>query len=208
MAIISDGTTMADAGAFSVALGSMIHIKTLTASSSANLSFVHGTDGVVLDNTYPIYKFVFINCHPATNNADVLFQASTDGGSSYGITTTSTYHEARHAENDGTTFLGYNTGFDLAQSTDYIHISGSISNEDDSTLSGELTIYSPSNTTFVKHYISRVNKIFDLSGSMETSDAYVSGYFNNTSAINAFDFKMDTGNMDSGKIKLYGIKDS
>jgi hypothetical protein len=67
MAIISNAVTIADAGAFSVSLGSIVHIKTLTASASATLSFVHGTDGVVLDSTYPIYKFEFINIHPATN---------------------------------------------------------------------------------------------------------------------------------------------
>ena len=48
---------MLDAGAFSVSLGAMTLIKTLTASSSANLSFVHGSSSVVLDNTYPIYLF-------------------------------------------------------------------------------------------------------------------------------------------------------
>ena len=47
----------------------MVLIKTLTASSSATLSFVDGTSDVVLDNTYPIYKFVFTNIHPATNAA-------------------------------------------------------------------------------------------------------------------------------------------
>ena len=57
MPFISNGTTILDNGAFQASLGSKVHIKTLTASSSATLSFVHGTDGVVLDSTYPIYKF-------------------------------------------------------------------------------------------------------------------------------------------------------
>ena len=59
MAIISNGTTIADAGSFSASLGSMVHIKTLTASSSSTLSFVHGSASVVLDSTYPIYLFKF-----------------------------------------------------------------------------------------------------------------------------------------------------
>ena len=45
--------------------GALTLIKTLTASSSSTLSFVHGSSDVVLDSTYPIYKFVYINCHPA-----------------------------------------------------------------------------------------------------------------------------------------------
>ena len=74
MAFISSGTTILDAGSFSVSLGSMVHIKTLTASSSSTLSFLHGTDGVVFDSTYPIYRFEFINCHPATDDVDLTFQ--------------------------------------------------------------------------------------------------------------------------------------
>ena len=59
MAIISNATTILDAGAFSASLGSMVHIKTLTASSSGTLSFVNGASSVVLDDTYPIYKFEY-----------------------------------------------------------------------------------------------------------------------------------------------------
>ena len=53
MAVISNGTTLIDACALDsgVATGDIIHIKTLTASSSANLSFVHGSSSVVLDGT-------------------------------------------------------------------------------------------------------------------------------------------------------------
>ena len=84
MAIISNATTIADAGAFSVSLGSMTHIKTLTASSSSTLSFVHGSSGVVLDSTYPMYVFKFINIHGSgTSSNNFTFQTSTDGGSSY-----------------------------------------------------------------------------------------------------------------------------
>jgi hypothetical protein len=78
MAIISNGTTIADAGAFSVSLGSMVHIKTLTASASATLSFVDGTADVVLDSTYPIYKFEFINIHPSSNDQKLQFNMSAD----------------------------------------------------------------------------------------------------------------------------------
>ena len=83
MAFISNGTTMLDAGAFSVSLGAMTHIKTLTASSSANLTFVHGSASVVLDSTYPVYVFKYINIHPSGNgHFTVNFR---DGGSNYSM---------------------------------------------------------------------------------------------------------------------------
>jgi len=194
-----------------LAEGSLVPIKTLTASSSATLSFVHGTDGVVLDSTYPIYKFEFINLHGSANSYQVLFQGSINSGSSYGVAITSTYFYANHYENDSSTSLTYNAGGDLANGTGFqrLILGGSGDNASKSS-AGELSIYSPSSTTFVKHFmstnVSRSDQ--DSSGSTPQNNNFLGGYFNTTSAINAIQFKMSTGNIDSGKIKLYGIKDS
>ena len=56
MGVISNGTTLLDAGALDsgVPTGAMTLIKTITASSSANVTFAHGASSVVLDNTYSI----------------------------------------------------------------------------------------------------------------------------------------------------------
>ena len=62
MGLISNGTTVFDAGAMSAGFGgAMTFIKKLTASSSATLSFVNGASSVVLDNTYKSYLFVYNN---------------------------------------------------------------------------------------------------------------------------------------------------
>jgi len=188
-----------------LATGSLVPIKTLTASSSATLSFVHGTDGVVLDSTYPIYRFEFINCHPATDNTDFTFNMSTDSGSNYNVTKTTTAFEANHSEDNGTAFLGYVASRDLAQSTAVQDLILDVGNGADESCSGTLTIFNPSSTTFVKHFISVFNGYQSINLSQ---NFYVAGYGNTTSAINAFQFKFDSGNIDSGKIKLYGIKDS
>ena len=113
MAIISNAVTIAGAGAFSSSLGSMVLIKTLTASSSATLSFVHGTDGVVLDSTYPIYKFVFINIHPSGAGSE--FQVGfRDGGTDYDANNTTSMWYVYHMENDSATTLDYNSSEDNA----------------------------------------------------------------------------------------------
>ncbi len=205
MAIISNATTIADAGAFSVSLGSMVHIKTLTASSSATLSFVHGTDGVVLDSTYPIYKFEFINIHPSASNSYFQFNMSTDSGSNYNVAKTTTWFQAYHFEADNLDGLGYNASRDLAQGTGFQDISTTMTTNDDLSLSGEMKLFNPSSTTFVKHFIIRANHMTDNPAS---NDAHCAGYGNTTSAVDAISFRMNTGNIDSGKIKLYGIKDS
>ena len=196
---ISAVTSMA-----SLTTGDMTLIKEQTASSSASISFVNGTSDVVLDSTYPIYKFEFINIHPATDNTLFQFQGSTNGGSSYGVTITSTFFRAYHDEADTGTALQYQTGKDLAQSTSF-QVLAEYGNDNDQSTSGELFIFNPSSTTFVKHFMSNFNFSNGSNYSMNTRCA---GYFNTTSAIDGFQFKTNSGNTDSGTIKLYGIKDS
>ena len=190
--------------------GAMILIKTLTASSSATISFVDGTSDVVLDGTYPIYLFKFINMHPASNGVFFEFNLSTDSGSNYNVTKTSTSFEAIQNESGATTSLRYATSNDLAQSTsnqrltDYLP---SNSGEDDMCATGELYLFNPSSTTFVKHFISTVQSNGDGT-SIYSWVSHNAGYGNTTSAVDAIQFKMNSGTIDSGTIKLYGIKDS
>ena len=205
MAFISSGTTILDAGAFSASLGSQVLIKEITASADATISFVDGTADVVLDSTYPIYKFEFINIHPASDDISFQFQGSTNSGSSYGVTITSSHFRATHGEDGSSAALAYITGGDLAQSTSYQLLAGSVGNDADQNLGGELFIYNPSSTTFVKHFTGNFQSI---AHSNRTNNQYPAGYFNTTSALNAFNFKFSSGNIDVGKIKLYGIKDS
>ena len=188
-----------------LAEGSLVPIKTLTASSSATLSFVDGSDGVVLDSTYPIYKFEYNSLHPSTDGVYLQFNLSTDGGSNYNVTKTSSSFHAFHNESDTVTSLSYDTVGDLAQSTGNQYISNNIGNDNDQTVSGTLFLFNPSSTTFVKHYISNTNASHQ---SEYTINTYVAGYGNTTSSINAIKFIMTSGNIDSGTIKLYGIKDS
>ena len=209
MAFISNGTTMLDAGSFSVSLGALTHIKTLTASSSSTLSFVHGSASVVFNNTYPLYIFQFINIHPASH-ANFQFQCSIDTGSNYNIANTSTTTSAYHGEGgqSGGTGSYYYIDADNANATSFASITGSTSTENDSSASGNLFIFNPSGTTFAKHWISDMNRM-DYSGGVGYANRFqCGGYFNTTSAIDAIQFKFASGNIDAGTIKMYGLKDS
>ena len=190
--------------AASVPTGAMTLIKTLTASSSSTLSFVHGSSDVVLDSTYPIYVFKFINMHPASSGVDfsVGFR---DGGSAYDATKTTTSFYAYHRENDETPALGYSTGTDLAQSTAFEQLGADTGNDNDQCHSGEMYLFNPSSTTFVKHFISVGNSTH---ADDYMQNHYHAGYCNVTAAIDAVQFKFSSGNTDSGTIKMYGIKDS
>ena len=189
----------------SLSTGSMTLIKEQTASSSASISFVDGSGGVVLDSTYPIYKFEFINLHVDTDTAKMQFNFSTDSGSNYNVTKTTTVFRATQQENGTNGQVGYNTGNDQAQSTSFHVLNiGEMDSQSDRSSSGEMLIFQPSSTTFVKHFISRLNNAADASGTFES---YISGYANTTSAVDAVQFKANSGTFD-GTIKLYGIKDS
>ena len=176
--------------------GSMTLLQTQTASSSSTIDFTSN-----IDSTYDVYCFKFINCHPANNetNFQVNFR---DGGSSFDATKTSTYFQAYHTESDSATSLEYVTGRDNAQSTGIQIIGNAIGNNNDESVSGELYLYNPSSTTFVKHYIMRSNS---YNGSDYSIDTYVGGYCNTTTAIDGVQFSFASGNIDSGVIKLYGI---
>ena len=199
-----------DADGFTtVTEGSMVLIKTLTASSSANLSFVDGTSDVVLDNTYPIYKFVFVNMHPATDSAQFQFNMSVDTGSNYNVAKTTTLFKSRLYEDHTGAELGYETGSDLAQGTGAQPFTyAGIPNANDSSLSGILTIFNPSSTTFVKHFISKCQYMGNEAANPVSYNSFIAGYANSTSAVDAIQFSISSGNIDAGTIKLYGIKDS
>ena len=193
--------------AASIPSGALTHIKTLTASSSATLSFVDGSDGVVLDSTYPIYVFEFINIHPSQQGGDGdEFQVNfRDGSTAYDATKTSTFFSAVHGEDGSGGAVAYRTSHDLAQSTGFQTLAVDMDADNDTQVSGTLHLFNPSSTTFVKHFIYKGNHVHS-SASMQNT--FVAGYCNTTTAIDGVQFKMSAGNMDSGKIKLYGIKDS
>jgi hypothetical protein len=192
---ISAVTSMA-----SLSTGSMTLLQTQTASSSATIDFTSG-----IDSTYDVYVFKFINMHPATNTALLTFQADTGTNTNYNQTMTTTVFRANQNEADGGAALSYRTASDQAQGTSFQQLSQAISNDNDSGVSGELKIFSPSSGTFVKHFISETNTAQATPDSQAT---YCAGYFNLTTALTRFRFKMSSGNIDSGVIKLYGIKDS
>ena len=204
MSIVTyNNRSIANISAIPGAAKSLALIKTLTASSSATLSFVDGSDDVVLDSTYPIYMFKFINIHPATNNVKFQFNLTTDG-TNFNVTKTSTYFAAYHSEADDAG-LAYSTGSDLAQSTSDQPIAEDVGSDNDQAPSGSLFLYNPSSTTFVKHYLAT------MSNSQQTDysqNIFVAGYGNTTSAITGVRFKFASGNIDAGTIKLYGLKDS
>jgi len=188
----ADGFEAGDLG------GSMVLLSTQTASGSANLSFTSG-----IDDTYDSYVFKFINIHPASASK-FQFNVSIDGGSNYNVAKTTTSFGAYHTEADDATSLNYKTTHDLANGTGYqiLSVNGDVGTAADMSYVGTLKLFNPSSTTFVKHFISIGNFV---DNGPTSQNPYVAGYANTTSAVNAINFQMGSGNIDSGVIKMYGI---
>jgi hypothetical protein len=180
--------------------GGLNLISTQTASGSSSLSFTSG-----IDSTYKEYVFKFINIHPSANS-DFAFNMSIDGGSNYNATKTTTFFNAYHYEDGSASALAYQTGDDLAQGTGYqvLMAFGDLGINADDSLSGYLHLFDPSSTTFVKHFTATTVSVNNEAAPYINND-FIAGYANTTSAVNAVDFKMISGNIDSGVIKLYGI---
>ena len=181
----------------SISGGGLNLISTQTASSSATINFTSG-----IDSTYKEYIFKFINVHPETDDTRFVYQASIDGGSNYNTTMTTTAFRAKHGEDGSGGDLGYRTARDQAQGTSFQQLSEAVGADNDQCISGELHLFDPSNVTFVKHFISQAPATIS-NDNLEV--LYVAGYHNTTSAINAVSFKFESGSIQSGVIKLYGV---
>ena len=179
-----------------VALGDMVFISSQTANDSASISFTTG-----IDSTYKEYQFWFIDIHPRTDAVDFTFNLSTDSGSNYNVTKTSSTFNAYHFENDAATALTYQTALDLAQSTAFQPLVDAQGNGADESCVGSMSLFNPSSTTYVKHFIANCNRYFYDNASV---NHYTAGYGNTTSAVNAVRFQMSSGNFD-GKILMFGI---
>ena len=206
MGVISNGTTLLDAGALDsgVATGAMTLIKTVTASTSSTISFVDGASGVVLDDTYKEYIIKFTDVHLGSDDKRFTLQGSIDAGSNYNVNATTSTFRAKHAEDYSGSGFEYTNGHDSDNATAFFQISDILSsgNTADECIAGFLQLFNPADTTFVKHFIAS----FSANNPSECIHGFGAGYFNTTSAIDAIQFKADAGNIDAGTFKLYGIK--
>jgi hypothetical protein len=185
-------------GVAGVSTGDVVLLSTQTASDSASLDFTSG-----IDSTYGEYIFKFYNINPATDQTTFQFNGSIDGGSNYNVTKTTSYFAAYHQEDDGAAALGYEATHDIAQGTGFQKLANATSNDADQHVSGELHLFNPSSTTYVKHFYARTVSVYDAATSQH--DDHIAGYFNDTNDIDAVQFKMSSGNFD-GTIKMWGVK--
>jgi hypothetical protein len=175
----------------------MTLITTNTSSDAASSDFTTG-----IDSTYKLYIFKFYDVNPATDDAQLTFQVNAVDAADYNETITSTFFEAYHNEDDSAAGLTYFGTYDQGQGTAFQQLTFKIGNAGDESAAGELFLFNPSNTTYVKHFYSRSNANSD--GGSSSVESFAAGYFNITAAIDDVQFKMSSGNMDA-VISMYGV---
>jgi len=159
----------------------------------------------VFDGTYDAYCFTFTNVRPTSDNVDFQWNASTDSGSNFNVTKTTTDFAAGHDEGEVFTSgnLSYDVDADLTQSTSYCRIARGVSSDTDHGVCGELWIFDVASTTHVKHFYSRVSQN-DRNNFLYNQ--YIAGYLNTTSAVDGVAFRFSSGNLSTGSIRVYGLK--
>ena len=177
--------------------GSMVLISTVTASSSSTLSFTSG-----IDSTYKEYIFKFIDIHPSHDSGKFSFNLSVDGGSNYNVAKTTTCFEGYHYEDDSSTVFNFAGGGALAQSTADQNILRGVGADNDQSGCATMHLFAPSSTTFVKHFLIRASRSQSID---YAADNLFAGYGNTTSAVDAIRFQFNSGNIDAGTIKMYGV---
>jgi|2_EtaG_2_1085320.scaffolds.fasta_scaffold42916_2 hypothetical protein len=182
--------------------GSLVLLETQTASSDSTIDFTSN-----IDDTYDEYVFKIINAHPASDDVklNVNFR---DGGSSYDATKTTSAFATHHYENDSATALQYEVTKDLAQGTGVqtLHINTFKGSVADASVCTVLHLFNPSSTTFVKQFVVRSINMGNDGANSFTDDSFIQGYCNVTAAIDGVQFSFDSGNIDVGTFKMYGVK--
>ena len=185
-------------GTAGVSTADVVLINTITATSDSAISFTSG-----ITSTYGEYIFRFYNMNPETDGAEFQFQVNATDGADYNDSAiTSTFFRAYHFES-GSPALGYDSSSDLAQGTGFQTLNLDVTNDADGSVAGELHLFNPASTTYVKHfYAQTVHMYNDPSG---TFNNFIGGYINDTTAVDDIRFKFSAGDFD-GKIKMWGVK--
>ena len=180
------------------AAADVVLLSTQTASNSSAIEFTSG-----IDSTYGEYIFKFYNLNPATDGAEFVFQFNAAGQSGFNEVVNNTHFYAAHNEDDGETQFQYDTSFDSGDThTSSVIFVGNAGNGGDESTAGELHLFNPSSTTYVKNFAGRMSEYYEGN---RNYDIFVGGYVNVTAAIDEIEFKMSTGNFD-GIIKMWGVK--
>jgi hypothetical protein len=175
--------------------GALVLLETQTASASASLDFAAS-----ISASYDTYLIEFLNLVPATDNVSFWMRVSTDGGATYD--TSNLYSVMRFG---WTNAASGPSGTAIGSPTSRMEVVAGADTIDSSTLygvCGSMRLFSPLNTSV---YTMTTGQLVLFSNAGNMPGLNVAGVYKSTTAVNAFQFLMSSGNIASGTIRVYGL---
>jgi len=168
-------------------------LSTTVVSNDAEVDIIN------LSSSYAMYKFILIDFLPATDGAVLNSRTSTDNGVSFDDGG-SNYSFVKHRIECRVTSPGHTVSGDNLASI--FSISGNIGNGGNETCSYEITCFNPSSTEYTQ---------FKWEGGRRQDTAFQwqesgAGTRLEAAAVDGVRFLMNTGNIVSGTLKVYGVR--
>ena len=146
---------------------------------------------------YDAYAFYYYYVIPATDNVYFVWNSSTDGGSSY-AESNGDYRYGQSGAGGNVAFGYVNASYQVGSGTNEFGITGAIN------------LMHPHNTTTFKYFQSSSGPTYGKTNGEIATDTndYGNSYRISTADIDAIRFKFTSGNIESGEIVMYGIKNA
>ena len=198
----AEGVNLADTFAFTGTVsgaGTKILLRDITISSAtSSVEFVHGSNGVVFDTTYSRYELNIDKVVAGTNSVHIELLASSNAGSSYYGDSAYNLFSSRRYTNTSETVN------DIAYYNDFL-ATARHNVSSDSARGGM-------NGTVIITAMGTANRTVAYSNfwGFGASNYYIhtislGAYESNTAIINALKWAFASGNIASGRFKLYGV---
>lgn len=197
--VVVPNNTLTDLGGGGVRLsvGSMVLLEQHTGSNSSSLDFTN-----CVSSNYDEYMIEIIGLKPATNTTDLYMRMSTDGGATFETGTSYSYdHFVWRTGGSATGGATAQRQIVMSYNGSSDHISNAASGEQ---VNGKITLFTPLDTVLFKVISGRM-VYRDTAGPFRVANE-LRGAYESTSPINAFRFLMSSGNIESGTIRVYGVR--
>jgi len=183
--------TTAYVDAAAVSGGGILLLASASASASPSLNFASG-----ITSTYDAYELKMCGLVPATDAVTPWVRVSTDGGSSY--VSTSSYTWCTVGEGTGTGTSASDTKMVMRSA------GGTMGNAAGESMSGQVEFFMPSSSALYKQFKSHIT-FADTSGNCSVTCVAAMNY-KSTTAINAIQILVSSGNITSGAAYLFAYK--
>ena len=190
--LVSDAGTLKRID-YSLIKGSGTHVLLSTSTISSGVSELDVTSNI--DSTYKSYLISVINLHPSADGATLYMHFHSSSGSP---DTSSEYRYGAGGLNDNAVEKRGNQNPGNYQKVGSISVGGA----SDEGWNAHIYLFDPASSTFKTQWMA---DSVAIANDNSVARAYAGGTYTATPVVTGFRLYMNTGNIDSAVVKLYGI---